>query len=621
MLQFLRSHASSWIMKIILGLILLSFGIWGISGLFVGQGQQILVAKVGKVEISKQHLLHEVQRRLHAANKEMKGANLTLEQAIKMGIPAKILDDLVRKILVEQELKSLQLGVTEGTLSSLVFSDPTFKNEQGRFDKEKFKQILSNNGLSEAQYMSHRTHQLMEAQYMAGVTAASKPAGSFSLRMFNDLFEERTISIYKINVDSLKRSTPSLQHVDTKDLRTYYDAHKESYKTTEKRKFSVLVVNPKDLESKYTFSAQEIKDAYDQQLDNYAIPEKRDIHVYTDKDWRKVKIAQKLLEKGHPMPASGTTVLHHVTQEDLSDKLGEEAFELATGETSEVFKGEEGFQIVRVLKITPPTTKPLNQVHQQVVANLKRQKALDEVATLIQTIEDAISGGASLEEIAKIHGLKLIHIPSIPVTVQKTNIPLHIEESMVKTAFEQDAGEAGPVVELEDGVAYVVRVDQIEAPEVEPFDRVQKQVEEHLLAERLKDAIDKKINFILNNGTMDAGHIQALQKDPSVLRITLPQINYTGSKDHPEITQEIRSAVWKVGQGQGVIVTYKDAPAVAYVERVKPAVVEKSLGEYTSLKGEMAEMLNRDLLIQYFEALKDKYDVRIYEDILNGLGE
>jgi peptidyl-prolyl cis-trans isomerase D len=621
MLQFLRSHASSWIMKIILGLILLSFGIWGISGLFVGQGQQILVAKVGKVEISKQYLLHEVQRRLHTANKEMKGANLTLEQAMKMGIPAKILDDIIRKKLVELELKSLQLGVTEGTLSSLVFNDPTFKNAQGRFDKEKFKEILNNNGLNEAQYMGHRTQQLMEAQYMAGVTAASKPAGSFSLRMFNDLFEERTIALYKVNVENLRNSTPSLRHVDVKDLKAYYDAHKDLYKTIEKRKFSLLLVNSKDLESKYTFSAQEIKDAYDQQLDSYAIPEKRDLQVYTDREWRKVKIAQKLLEKGHSIPSDGATVIHQVTQEDLSDKLGEEAFELDKGEISEVFKSEEGFQIVKVLKITPQTTRPLNQVHQQVVANLKRQKALDEVATLIQTIEDAISGGSSLEEIAKAHHLKLIHVPAVPATAQKGNLPLHIEESMVKTAFEQESGEAGPVVELEDGIAYVVNVDQIDAPEVESFERVEGKVKEHLLAERLKDAIDKKIAFIVNGGTMDASHIQALQKDPAVVRIMLPQINFTGSKDHPELTQEVRSAVWKVGQGQGIAITYKGAPAVAYVERVKAAVAEKNLGEYTSLKGEMAEMLNRDLLMQYFDALKEKHDVKIYDDILNGLGE
>ncbi len=621
MLQFLRSHASSWVMKIILGLILLSFGIWGISGLFVGQGQHILVAKVGKIEISKQQLLQEVQRRLQSANKELKGANLTLEHAMKLGIPAKILDDLIQKILIEQEVNDLKLGVTEGILSSMVFNDPTFKNAQGRFDGEKFKQILKNNGMTEADYMGRRAHQLMEAQYMSGVTAASKPAGSFALRMFNDLFEERTITLYTVNTTGLKQTTPSLQMVSLKDLQAYYEAHKDLYKTIEKRKFSVLVINSKDLEKKYTFSEKEIKESYEDQQDAYAIPEKRTLQVYTDHDWKKVKIAQKLLEKGKPMPSDGATTLHNITQEDLGDKLGEEAFELGVNEFSEVFKSDEGFQLVKVLRITPPTTRPLSQVHSQVVANLKRQKALDELSVLVQTIEDAISGGASLEEIGKTHHLQLLQVPTIPVDAKADHLPVGVKEPMIKTAFEQDIGEAGPVVELEDGVAYVVRVDHVDAPEVESFERVQGRVKDHLLAERLKDAIGKKAEFILNGGTLPAAHIQALQRDPAVSGIKLPQINFTGSKDHPEVTQEIRSAVWKVRQGQGTLVTYKDRPAVAYVEKVKPAVVEKNLGEYTSLKGEIAEMLNRDLLIQYFDALKQKYDVKIYEDILENLGE
>ena len=35
----------------------------------------------------------------------------------------------------------------------------------------------------------------------------------------------------------------------------------------------------------------------------------------------------------------------------------------------------------------------------------------------------------------------------------------------------------------------------------------------------------------------------------------------------------------------------------------------------------MAEMLNRDLLLQYFNALKEKHNVVVYEDILANIAE
>jgi len=621
MLQFLRGHASSWVMKIILGLILLSFGVWGISGLFVGHGQQVLVAKVGKVEISKQYLLHEVQRRLQTANRELKNTSLTLEQAIKLGIPAKILDDLIRKILIEQELNSLHLTVTEGTLSSMIFSDPTFKNEKGRFDGEKFKKMLANNGLTEAQYMAHRVKQIVEAQFMTGITAGSKPAGSFSLLMFNDLFEERALTLYTVDKDALKKATSSLQTADTKALRDYYEAHKDAYKSTEKRAFSVLVLDPKTLEHTYTFSEKEIQAAYEQQLDNYAIPEKRDLQVYTDTDWRKVKIAHKLLEKGASMPADSRTNLYRMDQETLSDKLGQEAFDLKEGEFSDVFKSEEGFQVVKVVKIIPATTKPLSHVRLQVIGDLKRQKAMDEMATLTQTIEDSISGGVSLEDVAKAHHLQLIHAAPTVAMAKKNTLSAGIQEPMVKTAFEQEVGETGPVVELEDGVAYVVRVDQVDPSQIQSFEKVQESVKDHLLRERMTESVEKKTAFILNQGMMPASHIHALQKDPSVRAIRLPVMNYIGSKDHPEVTSDILSAAWPLTQGQGARVTYRQAPAVVCVEKITPATVERKIGEYTGLKNEIAEMLNRDLLLQYFDALKIKHDVTIYEDIMETLAE
>ena len=98
-------------------------------------------------------------------------------------------------------------------------------------------------------------------------------------------------------------------------------------------------------------------------------------------------------------------------------------------------------------------------------------------------------------------------------------------------------------------------------------------------------------------------------------------MNFTGSKDHPDVKNEIRSEAWKLEKGHAARVTYRSQPAVVYVDSIKPAVVEQSLSDYTNLKHEMAEMLNRDLLLQYFAALREKHNVVVYEDILDTIAE
>lgn len=625
MLQFLRGHASSWVIKILLGLIVLSFGVWGVSGLFVGRGNQILVAKVGKVDISKQFFLHEIQKRLQAANREMKGVHLTLEQAVELGLPEKILDDLVRKSLLEQELDQLKLSASPHLLTSMTREDPAFKNEQGRFDGERFKAFLKHTGLTESQYLAHRAYAVMEAQFLTGITSFSRPSGFLSLRMFNDLFQERSSTIYRVNEEALAKITPKLHNISSQDLKAFYTQHLESYKTPEKREFVVLSIHPTELERRYNFSQKEIREAYEQRIDNYAIPEKRDLLVYSGKDRKKATEISELMIRNKPLPKNSVTTFHKVGEEELADRVGDKAFSLKEGQTSEVFEGDNAeFQVVKVLKIRPSAPQPLSQVHTQVIADMRRQKAMDDMAALIQTIEDAISSGASLEEIAKTHHLSLIHAPLLTANAgdssSKTKVG-GLQSSMIKTAFEQSLDETGPVVELEDGSAYVVRVTQVIPQHIQPLESLKNRIEEGIVQERLQKAIDAKIEWIFNKGEFSIKHRQAIAKDPSVQTFKVPTMTFLGLKEHPDVTQEIRSILWALSKDQGGRIVYKNRPAVISVDAIKPANASKNLGDYASLKNEVAELLNRDILLQYFNALKEKHGVTIYEDVLSNLTE
>ena len=132
---------------------------------------------------------------------------------------------------------------------------------------------------------------------------------------------------------------------------------------------------------------------------------------------------------------------------------------------------------------------------------------MDEMATLIQTIEDAISGGASLEEVAKTHNLKGVHTAHLAADAKK--LQKGLQDHMLKTAFEQEVDETGPVVELEDGMAYVVRVDRVDASVLPPSPLL-RALCANILEKRVQEALEKKIDR-LNEGTMPASHIKASQ--------------------------------------------------------------------------------------------------------------
>src|ERR1700754_685246 len=63
MLQSLREHASSWIVKILFGFLILSFGLWGINDIFMGE-RDPTVAKVGGTKITFNQLNDAVRQQM-----------------------------------------------------------------------------------------------------------------------------------------------------------------------------------------------------------------------------------------------------------------------------------------------------------------------------------------------------------------------------------------------------------------------------------------------------------------------------------------------------------------------------------------------------------------------------
>ncbi len=84
MLQVLRKQAGSWVAKVLLGLLILSFAVWGIGDIFFGERDPV-VAEVGGVKITSSELEREFRREL-ARVSPMFGGRLDREQAKQLGL-------------------------------------------------------------------------------------------------------------------------------------------------------------------------------------------------------------------------------------------------------------------------------------------------------------------------------------------------------------------------------------------------------------------------------------------------------------------------------------------------------------------------------------------------------
>src|SRR6201995_4339833 len=111
MLRGIHKASANWlgraIMGIVLGLIAVSFGIWGIADIFRGFGQSTL-AKIGRTEISAEQFRQIYTDRLQQLGRQF-GRPLSPEQARAFGIDRQVLQQTLAEAALDEEARRMGL--------------------------------------------------------------------------------------------------------------------------------------------------------------------------------------------------------------------------------------------------------------------------------------------------------------------------------------------------------------------------------------------------------------------------------------------------------------------------------------------------------------------------------
>ena len=148
MLDGMRAASQNWlgrtIMGLVMGLIVVSFAIWGIGDMFRGFGAGRLVS-VGDTEISSESFRFAYQNELQRLQRRF-GRAVTNDQARQAGLDRQVLGRLVTEAALDQKARNLGLAMSDAEVAKAITSDPTFKDPTGAFDKARFDSILRDNG-------------------------------------------------------------------------------------------------------------------------------------------------------------------------------------------------------------------------------------------------------------------------------------------------------------------------------------------------------------------------------------------------------------------------------------------------------------------------------------------
>ena len=172
MMQAIRTRAGSIIVKVLFGLLIVSFGFWGIytrSDYYQSHSPDTVIATVGAQNIRAE----ELQQALPAALERLRaqfGAAIDARQAKQLGIVDTVLNQLIDRNLLDQETANLGLDVSDAEIRDVIYSNPAFRGPDGQFDRQLFAQVLTMNRLTEGQLVTRLRRDIPRTDLLQALT-------------------------------------------------------------------------------------------------------------------------------------------------------------------------------------------------------------------------------------------------------------------------------------------------------------------------------------------------------------------------------------------------------------------------------------------------------------------
>ncbi len=627
MLQAIRSRATGFVVKILFGLLIVTFGIWGIGDIFRNNtSADTSVAHVGSRAISMQDASNAVQNQIERL-RGLFGGSIDAQQAKQLGIVDQAVQALVSQNLVDLEINRMGLAIGDEAVRDAILANPAFRNQQGAFDRNVYEELLLANHMSEQQYEGLAREDLLRTQLTAALVdgvSAPKPLVDTLYR----LRAERRVADMVTLPLSAAGAIPAPTDAQ---LDEFYRAHPESFQSPERRSFKVAMLRLDDVAAQIPVSDDQIKSAYDQRQSEFVTPEQRQVSQMLLPDEAAAKTAAAQLQGGKDFAAVARDVaktgdpksldLGWVKRSDLPPDIADAAFAAPLNGTTAPVKDSFGWHILRISGIKPGTTKTLADAKDKLKLELARDQASDRIADVANSVDDALAGGASLDDVAQKFGLKLASATDVgsdgkdaagnAADLGGDAVPI------LKTAFATDKGQTSQLTEMGDDGYFLVRVESVTPAETQPLADVRDQAAKLWQDDARQKALQKAADAIAND-VNNAG--KSLKDVAAAQNLTLsqtPALERTGGDE--TIPPALVAKLFDAKEGQAVSEPNQNGIVVAQLQKIEPADPAADGTAVQSLAQQLDASLQGDTVAEYDQALRQTFPVTIDKDRLDQL--
>ena len=241
----MRKASSNWlgktIMAAVMGVLIVSFGIWGIADIFKGFGQSTF-AKVGGTEISAEQFRQIYTDRLQQLGRQF-GRPLTPDQARAFGIDRQVLQQTLAEAALDEEARRTGLNQSDAEVLRTIYNDPNFKGLNGQFDPQRFQSVIRNFGYTEGRYIAEQRRVGLRRQIAGTISSGIEPPKSMVEALTRFQNEQRSIDYVTLGAAQAGTIDPPSPEA----LAAYFEDHKVQFRAPEYRKIAFVAITPEEI--------------------------------------------------------------------------------------------------------------------------------------------------------------------------------------------------------------------------------------------------------------------------------------------------------------------------------------------------------------------------------------
>ena len=477
LIQRLRDGSDGILAKVIIGLIIIVFGLFGFGSITTFLAPVPKVATVNGEEVTQQAMEIAVERN----RRLLQARGSTPDQINEDELRDNVLRNLISREILSQATDEFDLYYSDALLDGEIIASEVFK-VGGVFDPDQFQNVIRSAGYTPLLYRDEMRTDSLFGQMLAGIGESAFVTEAESKRYSSLLSQTRDLAYLQVRVDGLIDEVS----VSDEEISDYYADRSVDFVTEETVNLQYVELKHEQLAADLEVDEEALEQYYRDNQSDYSTEESRRVaHILIEAsddlsmEATQVKANEVYarIEQGEDFAVLAGDESDDVGSRDNGGDLGfnpqgtffpefeAAAYGLVVGEVSEPVETEIGYHIIKLLEIDEAVQPSLADVRDEVEQRYRMYVTEDEFVTRSSRLAEMLFEAIDLEAPAAKLGLEVLSTGNLS---RDSKNFLMANNSVATAAFSADVlidGNNSDLLELTDSHHVGIRVEEY-APSV-----------------------------------------------------------------------------------------------------------------------------------------------------------